>query len=165
MKTSIIGPRVYRSLYLLALGVMTPAQAQDMLFHGELVEPPSCTISEGQVIDVPFGLNIAVRKLDGVNYRQVVNYKIHCGVGQLEWSLSLKIAGQATTFNPAALQTSVEGLGIEMLQDGKPLRLNTSMAIEPKHPPALEAVPVKDPAVKLLATAFEVTATLTAEYQ
>lgn len=165
MKASITGLQTRRYLCLLALGVMAPVQAQNLTFEGELVEPPSCTISEGQVIDVPFGQNIAIRKLDGVNYRKVVNYKIHCDVGQLEWSLSLKISGQATTFNPAALQTSVEGLGIEMLQDGKPLLLNKAMPIDPNHPPALEAVPVKDPAVELLATAFEVSATLTAEYQ
>ncbi|MHC8339464.1 fimbrial protein [Pseudomonas sp. HLT2-19-2] len=165
MKTSISGAQLCRYLCLLAPGVMTSAHAQNLFLSGELVEPPSCTINEGQVIDVAFGQNIAIRKLDGVNYRQTINYKIHCDVSQLEWSLSLKISGDATTFNPAALQTSVAGLGIEMLQDGKPLALNKALAIDPNHPPALQAVPVKDPAVELAATAFEVTATLTAEYQ
>lgn len=136
-----------------------------MSFQGELIKAPNCTISEGRVIDVAFGQNIAIRKLDGANYLQTLDYGIRCDASTFEWSLSLKVAGQATSFNPAALQTSIEGLGIEIRQNGEPLILGKALLIDPKKPPVLQAVPVKKPDVELTASVFNVTATLTAEYQ
>lgn len=152
-------------LCALVLGMTAPAQAHYVYFTGELVKVPSCTIHEGKVIDVPFGQNIAVSKLDGVNYRQTLDYGIKCGATTLEWSMSLKISGPVTSFNPAALQTSVDGLGIEILQNGVPLILDRALTIDPKNPPTLQAVPVKDPNIELMAEGFNATATLTAEYQ
>ncbi|QSB39150.1 hypothetical protein JTY93_23465 [Pseudomonas hygromyciniae] len=70
-----------------------------------------------------FGQNIAVRKVNGVNYRQTVDYGIRCDASPYEWVMILKITGQVTSFNPAALQTSVGGLGIEIRQNGEPLIL------------------------------------------
>jgi len=150
---------------ILALGTVAPTQADSIFFQGNLIKAPNCTINEGQVIDVAFGQNIAVRKVDGVNYRQTVDYGIRCDASPYEWVMSLKITGQVTSFNPAALQTSVGGLGIEIRQNGEPLILGKALLINPKHPPTLQAVPVKDPDVELVADAFNVTATLTAEYQ
>ncbi|MDD1135705.1 fimbrial protein [Pseudomonas shahriarae] len=147
------------------LGIAIPAQAHEVYFTGELVKVPSCVIDEGRIIDVPFGQNIAIRKLDGINYRQTMNYGITCGASTLEWSMSLKISGPVTSFNPAALQTSIEGLGIEILQNGVPLILDQALTIDPKNPPTLQAVPVKAPGVELMATGFNATATLTAEYE
>ena len=156
---------VPRYVCLLALGTVVSAQADNMFFQGELIRAPNCTINEGQVIDVAFGQKIAVRKVNGINYQQTVEYGIRCDASTYEWVMSLRVAGKVTSFNPAALQTSVDGLGIEIRQNGEPLILGKALLIDPKHPPTLQAVPVKDPNVELVADAFNVTATLTAEYQ
>jgi type 1 fimbria pilin len=144
---------------------MTSVHSEEMAFKGQLIQSPNCTIDDGQVIDIAFGNNIGIRKLDGVNYRQTINYEISCGESDFDWSMSLKISGQTTLFNPAALQTSVDGLGIEILQNGEPFILGKPLTIDPKRKPILQAVPVKDPNADLIATDFNVTATLTAEYQ
>ncbi|MDA3131533.1 hypothetical protein [Atlantibacter subterraneus] len=58
-------------------GLVQPACAQDvnMTFHGTLVAPP-CTISNGQTIEVDFGDDLGVEKIDGNNNKQNVNYSI-----------------------------------------------------------------------------------------
>ena len=66
---------------LLACGLMggiAPAQAKegeaDMTFHGTLITPPPCTINDDSRIEVNFGERVGINKVDGVNYRQMMNY-------------------------------------------------------------------------------------------
>lgn len=44
------------------------AQAADNLkFHGTLISPPNCTISNGNTIEVEFG-DVLINKIDGTRY-------------------------------------------------------------------------------------------------
>ncbi|BET81281.1 hypothetical protein GBFDFA_11245 [Edwardsiella anguillarum] len=70
------------------------------------------------------------------------------------------VNGSVTGYDPAALNTSVAGLGIHIIQDGHPMEINKGLRYEQVHNPVLQAVPVKQPGVILSGGAFSATATL-----
>lgn len=56
--------------------------AENMKLYGTLIEPPLCTISNGGAVEVNFGERVGVKKVDGNNYRQPVNYPVNCKEGR-----------------------------------------------------------------------------------
>lgn len=152
------------------LGSVVPVQAKDgeadMTFHGTLIEPPPCTINDGNRVDVNFGERVGINKVDGVNYRQPVNYQITCGKSAgRSWALMLSLNGNAAGFDKEALLTDKSTLGIRVYQNDKPFTPNSTLKIDPGSPPRLEAVPVKQVGATLTEGAFEAWATLRADYQ
>ncbi|MDI6426013.1 fimbrial protein [Cronobacter dublinensis] len=152
--------------FLLAALVPLASQAADnMSFHGTLVAPP-CNISRGQIIDVTFGDDLGVNKIDGSNYKQPVNYTVDCEAGYSVNNLAVVVdTTHPTAFDSAAVTTNKTGLGIRILVDGTAATFAKRVALSnPANPPVIEAVPVKDPAVTLTAGAFEATLTLRVDY-
>ncbi|EJD6037120.1 fimbrial protein [Morganella morganii] len=139
--------------------------APNMKLFGTLLVPPACTISDNGVIDVFFGDNVGVHKVDGVNYTRAVNYTLVCEDNNKGWDLGLSVTGPVSGFDDAALQTNIPDLAIHLTQNGKPFTLNKRIAVSPDNPPVIQAVPVKRPGSTLPEGAFDVTATLLAEYQ
>lgn len=151
---------------LFGTGICAQASAaENMHFSGTLIMPPPCTINHGQLVDVDFGERIGVKKVDGKNYLQEVEYRIDCQPGASGLVLGLTVSGTAMGFDAAALKTNVPDLGIRLLLNGKAFTLNKRLAIDAGDLPILQAVPVKKPGAELKAGAFEVTATLLADYQ
>ena len=142
----------------------TATASANLSFIGTLVEPPLCTINNGNTLTIDFK-EVGVNKVDGVNYRLPMNYTITCAGSTLPWEMILSVKGTATSFESSAVQTSVTDLGVQLLQNGQPFKLNTPIVINPASPPALEAVPVKRPGTTLKSGGFNAAATLLAEYQ
>lgn len=157
--------------FALAIGLLIlvgsrPAQAEEnMQFRGTLLSPAPCTLNGGQQIDVDFGARLGVNKIDGVNYRQTVDYQLKCEPGASGKALGLMLTGPAASFDTATLQTSQPGLGIRLTLSNQPFRLSTPVLIEASNPPVLQAVPVKAPNAMLTEGTFEVLATLLVVYQ
>ena len=158
-------------LLLLACGLMGgTAEAKDgeaaMVFHGTLITPPPCTINDGNQVDVDFGDRVGINKVDGVNYRQPLNYQLTCdeAAGGI-WVLTLSLSGGVAAFDNNALLTNKSGLGIRVYQKGQPFAPNSAVWINRANPPRLEAVPVKRAGATLTEGAFEAWATLRADYQ
>lgn len=158
---------------LLTCGLMagvTPAQARDgeadMTFHGTLIEPPPCTINDGNQVEVDFGDRVGINKVDGENYRQQLNYQITCdkALGG-NWALTLSLSGSAAGFDNDALLTNKSGLGIRVYQGDKPFTPNSSVKINLDNPPRLDAVPIKQTGATLTEGVFEAWATLRADYE
>ncbi len=141
------------------------AAGGDMEFRGTLLEPPPCTINSGNNITVDFGLKVGIKKVDGVNYMQDINYDLVCEPNTHSWVLKLKLTGNNTSFDNAAVQTNINGLGIKILRDGQPFVLGSEITTTPASKPRLKAVPVQQPGVLLTEGAFEAAATLQADYQ
>lgn len=150
-------------LILLAGAGMVSARAAGMNIRGMLVAPPPCTISDGNQIDVDFG-KIGIKKIDGVKYRQKLNYRITCEKGSSAWALKLTLTGNATDFDKEALMSN-RGVGIRMYQNNKPFTPNSTIAISLNNPPVLEVVPVKDATASLVKGQFVARAWLRADYQ
>lgn len=126
---------------------------------------PACLINKGQRIDVNFGDRVGVNKVDGVNYRQPVNYSITCEPGGKGLVMALVLTGIPSGFDNAAVSTNVKDLGIRLTRDGLPFTLGSPVPISVDKPPVLMAAPVKRASAKLKAGEFEATATLQAVYQ
>lgn len=155
-------------LVLGTFGIMSAALAiqtgdsQQVSFHGTLRKKP-CHIAGDQDINVHFG-NVGINKVDGQKYMQPVPYTLTCDEVNASWSLMLSVKGTAAGFENTALKTNASGLGIRILQNGKPMEINKAMAITYASPPTLQAVPVQQSGVTLPEQDFSATATLMAEY-
>ncbi|PHY73474.1 fimbrial protein [Serratia marcescens] len=149
-----------------AICLVAHAGDSTMSFHGTLLTPPSCTINDGQQIEVNFGARIGIHRVDGVNYRQSLNYQITCNtLTHTDWALTLSLSGVAAGFDKEALLTNQPNLAIRIYQNNKPFAPGNILRINLANPPKLTAVPVKKEGTELTEGAFEAWATLRAEYQ
>jgi len=157
--------QLIKSLMLATLLPLTSQAGNNMSFHGTLVAPP-CTISSGKTIEVEFGTNLGVNKIDGNTYKQPVNYSVDCEAGYSVNNLAIVVDTTApATFDAAAVMTNKTGLGIRILVDDVAATFAKRVAVaNPSSPPKIEAVPVQDPSVTLTEGAFEATMTLRADY-
>lgn len=159
--------------FLLVFGALsTPGWAKEnMEFYGTLVEPPACTINNGGNVDVDFGNRVGVKKVDGVNYLQPMNYQITCDANANANAnanallMTLEITGKAATYDKAGVITNITDLAIQIKQNGVAFELNKPIPISMTNPPQLEAVPVKRLGATLKEGPFEAMATLKAVYQ
>lgn len=162
MKPCFVFPVV--CLALCFQGAALAAEEVAMQFRGGLIAPPPCTINAGAKIDVDFGSRVGIKKVDGVNYRQAIDYHLDCEPGARPWELRLTLKGNGTAFDGAALQSNKADLGIRVYQNDEPFLIYSSISIDPSSPPRLEAVPVSRPGATLTEGAFFATATLLAEF-
>lgn len=80
MKPCFVFPVV--CLALCFQGAALAAEEVAMQFRGGLIAPPPCTINAGAKIDVDFGSRVGIKKVDGVNYRQAIDYHLDCEPGR-----------------------------------------------------------------------------------
>ncbi|MCE9882486.1 fimbrial protein [Hafnia paralvei] len=140
---------------------LAPAHADsDVKFHGTLVVV-TCQVNQDKLVNVSFG-EVGVKKIDGINYSASIPFVVTCNnlSGQGNPGLTLSVNGTAADFNENAISTTVSGLGIQIMKDGVPLKLNTETEISYVPQPTLTAVPVKADGVELSAGDFHATATL-----
>lgn len=135
-------------------------------FSGTFVISTPCTINNDEVMDIPFG-NVGVKRVDGISFMKNIPYSVDCHGAPDNSPLILTVTGSTTGYDPAAVITSADGLGIQIQANGQPLQLNKPMNTTLGALPSLvlTAVPVKDPVKELTEQAFTATATLTAEYE
>lgn len=148
-------------------GASSAALAEgEMTFRGTLLAPPPCRINDGNQVEVDFGERVGINKVDGVNYRQALNYQIICdSATNGNWALTLSLRGSISGFDKQALATNKSDLGIRVYWDDEPFTPDSTLKITLDNPPRLEAVPVKKQGATLGEGAFEAWATLQADYQ
>ncbi|EIH5001970.1 fimbrial protein [Shigella boydii] len=157
--------RLVLCIFCMGCGIAQAAD-EDITFHGKLVSPPACTISDGKTIEVEF-TDVIIDNINGDNFRQDVPYEITCDpdVTNDAWEMTLTWTGTQTSYDDAAIETSVARLGIELQQEGQAFKLNTPLKITPTSPPKLRAVPVKANDAVLNEGTFSAWATLQVDYQ
>ena len=157
-----------RHTLLLPIGVLLCGSilAADLNFQGVLIEPPPCTISNGDTIEVDFGSHIGVNSVDGATNRHVLDYHLTCDVNSSTEGLTLKLfTATPAVFDSSAVQTSLPGLGIRLLWNGEPANFDRVIQVDPVNMPVLEGVPVKSPGITLSEGQFEAYVTLQVIYQ
>ncbi|QCR59635.1 fimbrial protein [Serratia fonticola] len=136
-----------------------------MTIRGFIQVPLPCTISgDGgkDAIVVKFGDAVSTSQLDGVNYRQPINYSIDCEPG-VNNALQLSISGGSAGFGGGVLKTNVTDLGIKISygeSGSAALALGTYLPFNYPTLPKLYATPVKRPGSTLTAKPFSASATL-----
>lgn len=154
---------------LCTCGGVALAAEDDITFHGTLVAPPVCAISDGKTLEVEFR-DLIIDSINGDYGRKEVEYSLSCDsdTRDPEWVMTLTWTGTPTTYNDSAIETEVPGFGIELLHDGQRFELNTPLTINATdftQKPKLEAVPVKSADAVLSDTTFSAYATLRVDYQ
>lgn len=160
--------KLYAGMLLsLVSGILSAAdwETDNVRLRGTLIESPPCTINQGGQVDVDFGTRVGVKKVDGVNHKQVMNYQITCDPNSNASDMTLEIMGTPADFDAAAVSSNVTDLAIQIQQNGVPFELNKPIPISQTSPPKLYAVPVKRSGAVLMEGPFEATATLRAVYQ
>ena len=156
------------SIVLLMVGAFGVQAAENLKFHGTLVVPPPCTISNDQVIEVNFN-DVLIDTIDGNHFIQDVPYTLTCDASDtsdaLTLTLTLTLTGTMTGYNDAAIETNVSGLGIELRQNNQRFKVGSTITFSRQSPPLLQAVPVKSSGAALQEGAFEAWATLQVDYQ
>ncbi|SFN55264.1 Pilin (type 1 fimbria component protein) [Izhakiella capsodis] len=149
-----------------AMSGPSPNKSVPVTFHGTLNAPPVCYINgDGDVVDVNFGNSVAISNINGENYMQPLNYQIICRGTTPVGMVLLTFSASATPFDTSAVQTTIPGLGIRILESGTPVVFGKGILVNPKSPPVLQAVPVKQTGISLQDGNFEAAATLRADYQ
>lgn len=153
-------------LLLCCLTVGSACAEGDLTFHGFLVRPPDCVISNDQTIEVNF-VDVQIEEIDGTKFMQNLPYTIDCDSPDRysDLTMSLTLTGNVTDFNNAAVMTDVSGLGIEILHGNTPFELGSTLTVSEQALPVLKAVPVKKTGAVMYAGNFEGWATLQVDYQ
>ncbi len=155
-----------KRISLLMLWGFCSMALSNVTFHGYLVQPPNCTISDGETIELTFQ-DVNIDDINGSNYEQIVPYRITCDTPVRDplLEMTLSWSGTQSDFDDAAVSTDIAGLGIRLKQAGQSFKLNTPLVVDKTALPALTAVPVKKSGVDLPEANFEAWATLQVDYQ
>ncbi|EBS7634168.1 fimbrial protein [Salmonella enterica] len=154
---------------LLLTGSAAQAADGELIFTGEFFNPPTCTISNNNKIEVDFE-DVIIHRIDGASYKLTdVPYTITCTPEQQydELVMTLTFSGDQTDFDTAAIKTNINGLGIKLLADGQPFKVGSVLNVGnyKNKIPALKAIPVKKSGLDLPAERFDARATLQVDYQ
>ncbi len=151
------------ALELISSAAQAADQGTKVNITATVVAPPPCVINDGSTIDIDFG-KVGIKRIDGSRYMQRIDYSIKCEFLDNSRQLKMKIMGSAAAFDNSVLTSSVTGLGIKLLANGKAFAINTPLNIDYANPPTLDAVPVKNSAVTLAEGDFSSGATMLVDY-
>ncbi|CAI1962550.1 MULTISPECIES: fimbrial protein [Serratia] len=129
-----------------------------------VLAPLPCVINGNQPIEVNFGDEVMTTRVDGENYRTLVDYSVTCDKPEKN-GMRLLIAGTGAVFDGKLLQTNVGSLGIAFLNNDARIELNSWQNFTFPVLPKLEAVPVKQANATLPTGEFTASATLRVDYQ
>lgn len=159
----LLGTAVLSVFSIPAMGVQV-GDSLNYSFTGTMVLTTPCSVNNDQPVTVTFG-NVGISKIDSGRYVKDMHYAINCGGATSTNRITLIINATPEPWNAKAMVTSVDGLGVQIIKDGVPVDLNSSIDVsDPMNPPALQLMLVKDPAAMLTEQDFTATGTLIAEY-
>ncbi len=161
-----------RNILLLGLAFSAHAAEQgdttQITVSGTLVDAPVCTINGNNQIDVDFGDDVVINRIDGVSYKNTpIRFDLVC-TSLAKQGLLVTFDGTPSPFNSQYIDTSVDGLGIRIFLDGViPIPRGTGAAfsyqdIAGAH---FSAAPVVQSGVTLSAQPFTGAGTVTLRYQ
>lgn len=101
-----------------------------------------------------------------MNYTKPVDYTVDCDEDYVANQLAIVIETTSPTiFDPSAVATDKNGLGIKVMIGTQPVTFAQPIAVDdPTSPPVISVAPVKDPAITLEEGAFEAFMTLRTDY-
>lgn len=145
-----------------------------LTIKGSVTEAPQCTVNNSNLINVDFGDDVEIQKLNGTSYKKTqLVYRMQC-TGLTKSKMKVSITGRQAGFGNGLLYTNTTGLGIRMYHNNTVLNVGTT-AVEatpvnfdydgPGSEPLLYAVPVAQDGVRLVSGKFTGNGTLVIDYQ
>lgn len=99
-------------LCIVSAWLASPVVAADnMTFHGTLMETPPCEINNGQPIEISFD-EVGVNKIDGKNYAQTFKMMYQCSGNDQD--VVVRYVGDVTAFDNAAVKSNITDFGINL---------------------------------------------------
>ncbi|WP_145513885.1 MULTISPECIES: fimbrial protein [Yersinia] len=154
-------------LALTAWGVCFPAMAQTTVATVTVkvtLSAPPCVINYNNLIEVNFGNDVITNRIDGEYKKMPIVYSIQC-TGGASGAVRMAILGNDANFDYRVLRTNKTDLGIELLNNGQLLPINSWLNFSYPTLPKLEAVPVKRFGASLTGGLFSAGATMKVEYR
>ncbi|MDU7466733.1 MAG: fimbrial protein [Serratia marcescens] len=154
------------ALLLFAGSGRAATQMPDIVINitGTVIASSPCKINGDRVIEVNFGDDLMTSKVDGVNYRKMINYTLDCR-GASSNKLRLKIQGTAASFDSTVLATERSNMGLKLWSGRVAIPINGWFPFDSSSQPFLEVVPVKAQGSTLSTGRFSAGATMVVEYQ
>lgn len=111
-----------KRISLLMLWGFCSMALSNVTFHGYLVQPPNCTISDGETIELTFQ-DVNIDDINGSNYEQIVPYRITCDTPVRDplLEMTLSWSGTQSDFDDAAVSTDIAGPGFGLNRQGRAL--------------------------------------------
>lgn len=160
---------LWKPTLLLASAVCFHCSAADttgtkVQFSGTVIDPPSCTLNNGKLIEVPFG-TVGLSQADGKKISKTVNHQLKCTGSDARKTLKMQLSG-TQDFADDVLATSTEGLGIRFYRNGQPVTLKQWFTLPaPAGSMVLTASPIVAPGTEPQPGDFQASATLMVSYQ
>lgn len=133
-------------------------------FHGTLLDAPTCEINNNQDIDVDFGDDMVISRVNGANYKKEIVYTLSCEDAASS-AMRLTLKGTLATFGSGLLMTSKAGLAIQLYNGSTKLAPGTGINFTYPYKPELYAIPEANDTSTLTAGYFTSTATMVIDYQ
>lgn len=134
---------------------------------GILVDTPDCVVNNQNPIEVDFGEDVVISRIDGLNYKKTrILYSLLC-TSLAKQGLKVTITGEPAAFNAGLLATSKPALGIQLLDESTPLTPGNSVAFNYNNgvTPELWAVLAVQNNTLPTAGSFDGSGTMVFEYQ
>lgn len=158
----IVIPLLFFSMAVLAIGNKYTL----VNIRGTMLTTPDCTVNGNDNIDVDFGDDVVISRIDGSSYKKTqLIYSLVC-TSLAKQGLKITINGTPASFDNALIATDKEGLGIQILLDGVvPIEPGSSISFVYGAAIALWAAPAMQAGANLTASKFSGAATLVFDYQ
>ncbi|GKN58726.1 TPA: fimbrial protein [Klebsiella pneumoniae subsp. pneumoniae] len=162
----------HRLIGLVLFGMVSAAQAAQegdvttITVSGTLVDVPECTINGNDQIDVDFGDDVIISRIEGMNYKNTpIKFDLVC-TSLAKQGLTVTIDGAPSQFDEQLIDTSVEGLGIRLFIDNVlPIQRGSTILFTYGTSLVFSAAPVVQNGVTLSAQPFTGTGTVILGYQ
>ena len=123
------------SLLLLTAFMASSVQAEvnngdmtTLTIRGILVETPECVVNNQEPIEVDFGEDVVISRINGVDYKKTrIMYSLLC-TSLAKQGLKVTIIGEPAAFNTSLLATSKSALGIQLMHENAALSPGSSVA-------------------------------------
>lgn len=150
---------------ILVLSAAAALANVDIKVSGTVVANASCTFSSA----IPLQVEYSDVYIDDINtrvYSRALNYTLVCKGDAAGKKVTLQLKGSEANFDTSLLKTSVNGLGIRLLNNDTTQKINDWFIIDPNNQPRLKAELVKQSGASFRSgQEFNAAATLVVVYQ
>lgn len=132
---------------------------------GTVIATASCTFSGQKPLQIEYG-DVYISELTPGNNRKLLDYTLRCSGDPDGKKVEMRFTGDSANFNSQLLKTSINGLGIKLLNNNSPQAINSWFSIDPNNQPALEAELVRQEGARFNnGQVFNASMTLVVEYR